>query len=116
MSETFATVEAVSLEATVTEHLEYLGVFWYGVSWSGGEASGGMHTLTLLFKGQLSLFIVILILSTTPVFTTLFLKSVDVIKGDCMTAYLSLVLRHVCCTFPLSLALMYSCGYFACVV
>lgn len=45
---------------------------------SSGEERGGRHTLTFLLEGQLALFIVILVLSTTPVLSSL-----------------SLVLRHV---------------------
>ena len=54
VGEAFLAVEAERFEAAVAEHLEDLGVF-----------------LTFLFKGQLTLLVVVFVLATTPIFTSL---------------------------------------------
>jgi hypothetical protein len=87
VGEAFFAVEAEGFEAAVAEHFYYLGVFYgEGVSivvrdkrkgegkravrWVVGRGLG-VCTLAFFFEGKFALFIIVLILSSTPVFTTL---------------------------------------------
>lgn len=65
-------VEAESFQAAVAEHLDYLGILY--VAECVRYVVGGFErrcTLALLFESELTLFVVILVLSTTSIFTTL---------------------------------------------
>jgi hypothetical protein len=57
MGETASAVEALGFQTAVSEHLDYLGIF-----------------LTFLFEDEFTLFVVVLVLTPTSVFTSLFCK------------------------------------------
>lgn len=67
----------VGLEATVAEHLHDLGVF-----------------LTIFLEGELTLLVVVLVLSTTSVLSSLLITRVSMVPPKCLVDVGSLSHRH----------------------
>ena len=73
VSEALGAVEAESLEAAVTQHLQDLSILCDGVlvAMCSSTVEEYERTLTLLLEGELALLVVVLVLSTTTVLASL---------------------------------------------